>query len=540
MPRFFSTGSATAYSDYVNALTDALRNRDWVYDPSFALDSDGEVYQKVLRDPVAAHSIRFRKHLVAGPEWRIEPASDSDQDKAAAEIVGELVSKIRGFTDARICLSEAIFRGSAYAFMAGQRRFASVASGQPMSWWVPERLIDVDRRRFRLIRDPVLGQLVWQLWSVDRRAWEPLANPQWFVRSVFENTEDSLGYGRGMLDTLYFTQASKARLLQDGLMAAERFGQGFATIAIENLRGPDGKPAAGPDRSGTTVAQEWVREFAKHRSRHVMAHDKRDEVQVHTGLGEGWALVERLLVYLDNVQVTAVLGSTLPTIEGDGGSRAMATVQENSTEALVQADRSRLGDDLTRDLIGLIWSLNALQIEAQVGPGAAMPSLRIDQRKLEDPQVNAGVVSTLTQAGVPLVAAEVYEKTGFTQPLPGDELIGSLAPEDLSGLLEDAAPREPATEPQPATELQEQAMNGAQVQALAGLIQSVSAGELPAASAVDLIVVAFPTVGEERARRMVEAADRLEPPQPVEKPATIELKARNGRGTTSQTRTTRA
>ena len=73
----FPTRSSEAYQRYVETFSDALFSRDWVYDPSYALAQDAEIYTKVLRDPVAAHAIRFRKHLVAGVEWHLEPASDS-------------------------------------------------------------------------------------------------------------------------------------------------------------------------------------------------------------------------------------------------------------------------------------------------------------------------------------------------------------------------------------------------------------------------------------------------------------------------------
>lgn len=428
-----SEGARAAYDRYTQRLSDALLFRDWVTDPSFALKSDSDLYEKILRDPVAAHAIRFRLHLVAGAEVRITPASDRPEDHAAATVIESLVEQIHGFTDARICLADAIFRGSAYAYISGARRImragALPGGGDPLpqNWWVPERLQDVDRRRFRLVRDLQAKCLRWELWSVERRAWERLASPEWFVRSVVEQTEASLGYGRGLFDTLYYFQASKARVLQDTLRASERFGQGFIHVGVAGMRGADGRPRGGDERGADTVADAWKRELVKHRSDGVFVHDKEDEVGgLPTGAERGWQLLDALLHYMDNAQVTAVLGATLPTIQGDGGSRAMASVQENSTEALIQADRARLGDDLTRDLVGQLWRLNRAQLMAQVGP-ATMPRLVIDQRKREDPQVSAAVIATLLQAGVPLRRDEVYRKCGFTQPLPGDELFHGVA-----------------------------------------------------------------------------------------------------------------
>ncbi len=427
MSNVFPIGSHQAYSHYVQSLSDAIKNRDWVYDPSFALHSDQSIYEKVLRDPVTAHAILFRKHLIAGATVRVVPASERLADEAAAGIVEDILKQVSGFTDARICLADAVFHGSAYAMIVGRRKHmiagAAVDGVDPMpqQWWVPERLEHVDRRRFRLA--PHEGGPRWEFWSVDRRAYEPLTRPEWFLRSVYEAKESSLGYGRGLLDTLFFYQSAKARLLQDLLNASERFGQGMITVGIENLRASDGRKLAGDQRSGSTVAEAWQTELTKQRARHVIVHDARDEVMVVNGLGEGWQLMQWIAQYLDNALVTAVLGSTLPTIEGNGGSRALGEVQENSTESLVQADRARLADDMTRDLLGAIWRNNRDAIMGQVGP-ANMPTLAIDQRKREDPKEAAELIKQLLDAGVPLRSKEIYEKTGFTQPLPGDDVIG--------------------------------------------------------------------------------------------------------------------
>ena len=261
MAQQFPAGSQQAYARYTQSLSDAIKSRDWVYDPSYALHSDWEVYEKILRDPVAAHAIRFRKHLVAGSKVRVVPASEDPIDEAAASLVEDLLKQLCGFTDARLCLADAIFKGSAYAMITGRRKLLSAGAPVggikpvPQHWWVPERIADIDRRRFRLIRiDDVLR---WQLWSVERRDWENLEHPEWFIRSVYEATESSLGYGRGLLDTLYYFQSAKARSLQEAISAAERFGQGLVTVGIENLRASDGRAVGGDTRASDKVAQAW-------------------------------------------------------------------------------------------------------------------------------------------------------------------------------------------------------------------------------------------------------------------------------------------
>lgn len=512
--------SATAYQEYGQDLANALEAPGWIHDPSYALGQDPDVYAKVSRDPVVAHAIRYRKHLAAGREWRVEPASDSPSDTRAAEIVRELIEKVQGFTDARIRQGSAIFRGSAYQFMEGGRSWERIAD-TPGSWWVPRALRDVDRRRFRLAMAEDRSGLRWEFWSVTRRAWEPLEHPEWFVRTVFDDTEDSLGYGSGLLDTLYRWQAVKSQRMQNMGRACERFSNGFVIVKVDSGDQPTGRPSGGPSRSPQTRAQAAMQAFQRHRTDDVLAIDSKDDVVFVNGLGEGWGVLTDAIGYYDTNMVMAVLGSTLATMQslGEVGSNAKAKEHASSTESLLQADRARLGEDLTLGLVGMVWRMNRWLIQ-QLAPGASMPSLRIGQQKQEDPTVAAGVVSVLRSAGVPLLKAEVYSKTGFSQPSAEDDVFDGPAPQEggqapgespLSQLLQQPTGADPV--PEGGGDVQDSAMNGAQVQALQGVVQSVADGFMPEETAVQLIVVAFPLITEDKARAMLAPVRGHEAPQ---------------------------
>lgn len=520
----FNTLSATAYQRYAYMLRDALMMRDWVYDPSFALASDWDIYQKIMRDPVAAHAIRYRKHMVAGTEWRIEPGSDRQDDKRAAEIIEDLLGHIHGFTDARIRIADSIFTGSSYAFISGEKSFVSVGGSEKRDWWCPYTLKDVDRRRFRRVYNREEERHYWEFWSIERSEWEELENPEWFIHSVYDDVEAGLGYGRGLLDTLYQFQACKARILQDSMAASERYGQGFLTVGVDNMRGPDGRPVAGEDNSGTTIAQEWSNELEKHKARHILVHDARDEVKMVNGFGEGYQMLTRLIEYFDTSMVTAVLGSNLPTTADRGGSYAMAVVQADSSEALIQADRLRISDEITRDLIGACWRYNYANLVAEGLGDAKMPSFRIVNQKKEDPKEAAPTIERLLNSGIELRKDEIYRKVGFTMPMPEDETIAQVAGfrsglhEELSGQNLGEVPEEvqveaPVEEETKVTDrttdrdnLEDEALSGAQISSLKDIVLSVSRGELSPESAIELVIVAYPSVPRERAERMIGSA----------------------------------
>ena len=59
--------------------------------------------------------------------------------------------------------------------------------------------------------------------------------------------------------------------------------------------------------------------------------------------------------------------------------------------------------------------------------------------------------------------------------------------------------------------MQQAALNGAQMQALQQIVQAVADGQLPAETAIQLIMIAIPSIDKEEAERLVNPADEFTP-----------------------------
>lgn len=412
-----SQSTRNAYQRFTQRLTNQVRDRVWIDDPSFALGRDEDIYAKIRRDPVFAHVIDYRRRMAAGREWAVEPASEDPLDRQLASVLEALLRELPGFTGSRYALAEAIFRGSAYAYVEGERRMLRVAGLPELSWWVPTRLVDVDRRRFRLYRADHDRPATWQLWSLERREWQDLSPEQaaWFVRVTFEHVEETLGYGRGALDTLYYYAMAKTELMDHALRAAERFGEGTVVAKVNRLA----EQVVGAAQSSATRATAFGRELRKQRADGIFVIDSEDEVNALSGIGEGWELLHRLIEYVDARVVTFVLGANLPTSATAGGSYALADIQQDSTEAISQFDREVMDEHLTGGLLGLILRLNRAPIAA-AGLHSARPGkfATARERQAEDPEALARAVTALMAAGLDFRKDELYRRSGFTAP-PG-------------------------------------------------------------------------------------------------------------------------
>ena len=159
----------------------------------------------------------------------------------------------------------------------------------------------------------------------------------------------------------------------------------------------------------------------------MLVHDKADSIEVITAGGEGWQLLAGIRDELRSTIYTLIMGANLTTSANKGGSYALAEVQENSTEALIQYDREVLEETLTDDLLGCVWSMNHPNL-VELGINDEKPRFSVANEKREDPKMRADVASVLNSMGVELSLQDVLEQTGFRKPEPGEEIIQKAAP----------------------------------------------------------------------------------------------------------------
>lgn len=432
MSHFFNRANQ-AGDIYVHGIT-SVYNTHRVYDPDFGLLNDPEFYDKVMRDAVVGALCNQRKHLIAGRRWKMEPATDNQVDIDAAGLIEEIIDAMPMFAEARFNLGEAFLKGRTFGFMAGEKKIKRFFDGKPRMYWMPGAIQDVDKRRFRLITDrPEQSDLQthWEFWSISRGRWEVLENPEWFIKHTYTNKEQRLGWGLPLAEALYYYLYAKTQALKDGLQGLARWAQGVVTAKVENLR--DGSTG----KTNQAVVDKWLDELEKMRSRHVMAYDKADEIEVLNGPGQGHQIVVNFITYLDNSMARLILGSVMPS-GGDAGqgSFARAQIEENTTEALIQFDREILSETITRDLISLIWNLNRPALESLGLLTARLPRFKIIQEKRDDPEKAVKVIGEALRSGIKLREDEVYEKIGFTPVSDDDKFIdpAEAQPKPAGGL----------------------------------------------------------------------------------------------------------
>jgi hypothetical protein len=435
---------------YARGLGAVLRSYR-LYDLDYALQNDPEAYERMRRDPIVDFSLHYRKLLAAGDSWYLEVKPLDAKGRMLVKIFETLLKETERFPSVRYNLAEAAVKGSSWAKIWPETRILDMGHGiGRLPWTVAARVQDVDKRRLRqfpidlpdVSREVIVeGQQaasmnanaltttsmvlsdrqrewVWQIFRPLQQRWEQIDRNA-FIRHVYQDREDSLGYGSGLAGTLYTFWWAKEQVLAHGLQFVERWAQGLVKVGISSLR--DGL-ASTP--SAATRQLNWLNTFETIRTRHILVHDKDDDMEVVPPPTDGWTVITEALAYLDGAIRVAILGASLPTEqEVEGGSFAMAKVQQSSTDAVVRFDRALLEETLTRDLIGYLWDANWALLTRLGLSDRAPPSIRLRDHQHYDPKERIETALRMLDAGCDLKREELYSMTGFTPPAPEDDVV---------------------------------------------------------------------------------------------------------------------
>ena len=419
---------------YARTLRDRLASGlPGIADPDFALAHDGDIVEKLQRDPVIAKAINQRLHTTAACDWYLE-APDSGSRKLVPYF-DALLRRVEGFSSARLNLARAVIEGTRWARMLGRSGLTDLrGNGQdsPQRWWWVEQLVDVDKRRLRLDRDDD-DAFNWNIYDPLADEWRRVEHPEHFIRHVAGPDEGSLGYGRSLLESLWFYWRAKTALFGYMCEGAERFAFPciIARIAAGNEANLD--PSLGSAFPTTDDrAEVLIAALEKMRRASVLVLDSEDAVQTVDLSGQGNALILDLVHYVDRCMVELILGSSMPT-GGDssrsGGSYARARIERESTDDLLQFDRETLEDTLTRDLIGALWRYNRPAFEALGLADLRPPTLRLGARPRRTPDDAIALIERCARIGVPLLSSEVYDALGFIPPSGTPDVLDWHAPQ---------------------------------------------------------------------------------------------------------------
>lgn len=415
------------WDPYITDVATKLFSMLRVDDPDFALAHDIASIEKIRRDAVVQQLCAYRRHLVAGRDWHLDPGDDSPQAKELASVIEWLIRKSKNFTAARFRLSDAIFLGLTSEKMVMKVDYLTIPSsvspslgGVMTQFMFVDKFMDIDKRRLRLeYRDygKYNRDYYWTIFNIHRREWRRLTNADNYIFHTYNNEEDTYGYGRGLNEAIFYYWRGKMFLLKYAQQFCEAFAKPWIRAKLAELKG------RGEELQ--TRMRKWVSILEKMRGNNVVIGGTEDEFDFMSGPTAGQQVLMELLRYFDEALTRLIVGSQLAVREGQPGlgSGQEAEVHQSTTEIYVNYDRQILQEALARSLVKSIFEGNYSIFEAAGLADCELPKFMIDNKTKENPLEILQQVQIGQQIGMQFDAEQVYERTGWKMPAEGAQIL---------------------------------------------------------------------------------------------------------------------
>ncbi len=427
---------------FVALISSLYKNLAPLYDPDAALFEDANAWSKILRDARMRAFISMRLAKVARLTWAMEPASDSVVDMNAAATVEPFLRGIPLFTSARRHLSKFAFWGRSHGWIEGRRdwRVAGVSEKFPdgllAEWWTPTLLRPLDKRqviykpeRKKSAEGREVVSVETLLGTIDGGVHRAMEHPECLITCVYDDEVERLGYGRGLLETLYHLYWVIGVVRRIGLSGLEKWAHGIVAAKV------DGSARQGTDETTEELAQSFLDTLLAMRKDGVMVVDIKDDIEVLSISGEGGVLTLKWLADCYEAAAQLCLGSIRPTGGGEGGSLARTEEEASTTDDLLDCDREMIDEAITNAVVKLWWDLNAGNLAA-IGLGAAkMPRFRSLHTDREDPEKVGRTYKLAQEIGMEIGADDAHRRMGIPQPSPDEKKLAAPKPASPFGGL---------------------------------------------------------------------------------------------------------
>lgn len=405
-----------------------------LYDQDISLANDADAPEVIVRDAATCATMDQFCHEIAATGFTVQPGGKDEHSERWAGVVGDMLRKCNT-REAVYELAGYVFFGRAYAFPNFCHDWQALGDVPGQQWRRPYQLVDMDHRQFiyqpvveYVDGKPVIRKVKRQFASAASGRYED-ETPD-FAKNVIElkwgDQAGRLGYGRGLVNSIFFMWRAKTIAMQYGLQGLQRWAEGLLIAKMDPDR------AASPGLDNETLANDLLDKLKNMKSGNTMVVGKdAGEIELHETSGTGHQIVAWFINYCDAQIARLVLGSGMPTGAGEeagsAGSEGKAVVQERTTTRRIQFHRSRIEECLDRTLLEQIHRLNMPQRLA-AGIGAAKcPRFKITDDQHKDPLSAMELVKAMRENKMPVLKSWAYEMAGAPTPKPDDEILEAAA-----------------------------------------------------------------------------------------------------------------
>lgn len=414
-----------------------------VLDPDELLAADPEAYEKLMSEIGVMAKLQKRVKRVGAAGWLFQ--TENALLQPLVPLFKSAFGHIEDFNRARKALvRNAVLKGWGIARIYGRFvRKLLPGDTEVRRWWVPTRLTDVDKRRWRINQDYYSSHEAadrlqeWTIQDIFTQKWYridvPGAPPGLrrcdYVWCRYDDSEDDLGYAHGIGRALFHKWYMSTYAWLYAMDGAESWSKGKIVISTPNTLGGATLPG---DLKGQRLAQQIRDEIAtaanKQMARHTLVIDKEQDFKVHGQPTSGHEAVSWIIDAIDMQYDELILG-----VRRDDPNRPLWDIDPE----IINDDKDML-EAAMRDLVKTFvhWNrFNFLAMGYDCDTLETTMKFKIKRSNSMDPQTLLKTMIGVSALGAPLHKDDVYGGTGLTrvekdspdavfQPPPGSPVSG--------------------------------------------------------------------------------------------------------------------
>ncbi len=361
-----------------------------------ALQAQAELFEEMEeKDSHLASLLQTRKLAVASLDWRIEPASEEEQDQEIAEFVEVRLRAVANLPEAMLDLLDAIAKG--YALVEIDWQVQQYAEPVFLRWVHPKRVTFWNSLTPAILEGNSLTGRILTPWKF-----------------IFHRYKGRSGHDTraGMLRVVSWMYLLKNYSLKDWAAFNEIFGMPMRL-------GKYDPSATEADKAALVTA---IRALGSDAAGVISKSTEIEFVEAATRLSGNYNPYQVMIEFCNREMSKAILGQTLTTdTTGTTGTYSSAKVHDEVRRDLMEADAEALAATLRAQLIRPLVGFN-------FGWEAPLPYFVFDLAEEEDQKQVAETYKILKEIGYPLTLEHLSERFNLPLPREGQEVASGQGP----------------------------------------------------------------------------------------------------------------
>lgn len=394
-PKFAQTQYISQYVTDLRQITGYYL--PWIPETSHDVE---DFYDCIENDAAVKHAMHLLSLMVAGEYFEV-----SGPDKMWNQIAVKAFRHIIRFTHSRKSM---ISKSVLYGLAIQKKEWKKVTWDEfpGMSWEVPTRIKEVDRRRVRIERGfEDKNDLCYTIWcpktdqymKLEDRNINPVAlNAVQDYLWVMHEFEEMSPYGRGIGEVLYPLIYIKRQVVQYWADLAEHWGQPMLVATIQAARAAVDAALKGGTgvKNASDIMDNWLDMLEKMRARHVAVKPDYDKLDIHEAGSTGQNILKELIDYIDKKIELLILGAELTTMAPSVGSYALGQLHKGATQSIVSYNRSNIEEVFERDLLYDFYLRNRYNFLALglywIAPCPVKFKIKVEKEEQQEEMMQAG------------------------------------------------------------------------------------------------------------------------------------------------------